>query len=132
LAASEHSSIDLRRPVDRHHLFVFFVGGFGGGGGGGGFGGGGGGGGGGLDGLTVFFDVFEVLGGFFDVFAVLLFGLFCARITGNSFGKPAMIEKPATIAVSFMNFRRPRLRITYSDVGLLSYGATLRYCARCW
>jgi hypothetical protein len=65
----------------------------------------------GLDGLTGFFDVFDVLG-----------GLPFARITGNSFGKPAMIVKPVTIAVSVKNFRRPRLRIASSDVALLSSG----------
>jgi hypothetical protein len=59
----------------------------------------------GLDGLTHFFEVLVVLG-----------GAPFARITGNSFGKPAMIVKPVTIAVSVKNFRRPRLCITSSDV----------------
>jgi hypothetical protein len=87
---------------------------------------------GGLDGLTVFFDPFDDLG-----------GLLPARISGNNFGKPsifeipailgmpAIIEKPAIIVVSFSNFRRLGFCITSFHVALRSYGATLRYLARC-
>jgi hypothetical protein len=44
---------------------------------------------------------------------------------------PAIIEKPAIIVVSFSNFRRLGFRITSFHVALRSYGATLRYLARC-
>jgi hypothetical protein len=44
---------------------------------------------------------------------------------------PAIIEKPAIIVVSFSNFLRLRFRITSFHVALRSYGATVRYLARC-
>ena len=72
-----------------------------------------------MDGLLVFFDDLDDVG-----------GLLAARVSGNSFGKPAIIEKPAIIVVSFSNFRRLGFRITSFHVALRSCGATSRYLAR--